>query len=176
MMHMPTATRESAGRDHVRVITPRIATLLSALALLSAPAVAHGQAGPREPDCDGAPPAAEPGTPEWNQREQDNVFCGSQRSADAQSNPAYQAAASQVQAEHGGPVAEDPFRDPAQLNGTRFRWQTVSFEDPQGIDLSGMMFRPCDGSCLDRPAGLRAFAPPYPAVVIVHGGAAQQEM
>src|SRR4051812_14082968 len=166
MMHMPTATRESAGRDHVRVITPRIATLLSALALLSAPAVAHGQAGPREPDCDGPPPAAEPGTPEWDQREADNVFCGSQRSADAQSNPAYEAASSQVQAEHGGPVAEDPFHDPAQLNGGRFRWEPVSLPDANGKPLSGMLFRPLT----------RSASPPYPGIVIVHGGAANQEM
>jgi dienelactone hydrolase len=73
-------------------------------------------------------------------------------------------------------VAEDPFRDPARLNGTRFRWETVSFKDPQGGDLPGMLFRPCDASCHDRPAGLKTFSPPYPAVVIVHGGAAQQEM
>src|SRR2546421_3306567 len=90
---------------------------LAALALLLPPAAARA-AGP---DCDGAPPAAQPNTPEWNQREADNVFCGTQRSQDAQSNPAYQAAATQLQAEHGGPVAEDPFRDPAHLNGKSFR-------------------------------------------------------
>src|SRR3954447_6896409 len=132
---------------------------------------APAAAAPGEPDCTG-PPVADP-----SQREADNVFCGSQRSLDAQSNPAYAAASSQVQAEHGGPVAEDPFRDPARLNGHRFRWQQVSFKDPSGSLLQGMLFRPCDrGSCRDRPRGLRAFAPPYPGVVIVHGGAANQEM
>ena len=39
-----------------------------------------------------------------------------------------------------------------------------------------MLFRPCDRSCDGLPAGLRTWAPPYPAVVIVHGGAASQEM
>src|SRR3954451_5513045 len=93
-----------------------------AVVLLAAPAGAHGQAAPGEPDCDGPPPAAEPGTPERAQREADNVCCGSQRSAAAQSNPAYEAASSQVQAEHAGSDAEDPIPHPAQLNGVRFRW------------------------------------------------------
>src|SRR5205085_1780327 len=139
-----------------------LAAALAAAALL-VPAGAHA-AG--TPDCDGAPPAAQPNTPEWNQREAENVFCGTQRSQDAQSNPAYNAAALQLQAEHGGPIAEDPFRDPAHLNGKRFRFERVSFKYASGGTLDGMLFRP-----------LRTkFAPPYPGVVIVHGGAATQEM
>jgi dienelactone hydrolase len=136
------------------------------MALVASPS----HATPGEPDCEGPPVA------DAQQREADNVFCGSQRSLDAQSNPAYSAAAARVQAEHGGPVAEDPFRDPAELNGRRFRWERVSFKDPSGGVLPGMLFRPCDGSCRERPPGLRSFAPPYPGVVIVHGGAASQEM
>src|SRR5688500_3830061 len=73
--------------------------------------------------CDGPPPAAQPNTPEWTQREADNVECGEQRSRDTQSNPAYTAAAAQLQAERGGPVAEDPSRDPARLDGKRFRYE-----------------------------------------------------
>jgi dienelactone hydrolase len=134
---------------------------LAAAALFAAPAHAAGQ-----PDCDGPPPPAQPGTPDWNQREADNVFCGGQRSVDAQSNPAYGAAATQIQAEHGGPTPEDPFRDPAHLNGKRFRFETVTFKDPSGGTLQGMLFRPLRSK----------FAPPYPGVVIVHGGAATQEM
>src|SRR5215208_2185620 len=74
-------------------------------------------AAPSAPDCDGPVPGAAPGSPAWHAREADNVFCGSQRSRDTQSNPAYSAAASRVQAEHGGPVPEDPFRDPDRLAG-----------------------------------------------------------
>jgi dienelactone hydrolase len=146
------------ARDRVRLLA---AALVSAALLVPAGAHAAGI-----PDCDGAPPAAQPSTPEWNQREADNVFCGTQRSQDAQSNPAYQAAAAQIQAEHGGPVAEDPFRDPAQLNGKRFRWERVTLKDPSGAPLDGMLFRPLRSK----------FAPPYPGVVIDHGGAANQEM
>jgi hypothetical protein len=39
-----------------------------------------------------------------------------------------------------------------------------------------MLFRPCDASCHDRPARLKTYQPPYPGVVIVHGGGANQEM
>jgi dienelactone hydrolase len=138
-----------------------LATLAAATALFTAPGDAAGQ-----PDCDGPPPPAQPGTPDWNQREADNVFCGSQRSLDAESNPAYGAAATQIQAEHGGPTPEDPFRDPAHLNGKRFRFETVKFETVGGAERSGMLFRPL----------ARTFKPPYPAVVVVHGGAASQEM
>ena len=136
--------------------------------LLAALAAAASLAPPANaaPDCDGPPPSAQPGTPEWNQREADNVFCGNQRSLDAQSNPAYGAAAAQIQAEHGGPTPEDPFRDPAHLNGKRFRFETVSFANKAGEQRSGMLFRPLASK----------FKPPYPAVVIVHGGAASQEM
>src|SRR3954471_14808661 len=151
-----------------------LAALAAAAAILGQMAIAR--AAPGDPDCDGPPPAAEPGTPAWDQREADNVFCGSQRSGDTAGNPAYQAAATQIQVEHGGPVPEDPFRDPAHLNGVRFRSQAVSFRSASGEARAGILFRPCDGSCHGRPAGLRTFAPPYPAVVIVHGGAASQEM
>jgi dienelactone hydrolase len=135
---------------------------LATAALLTAP---HAQAA-GTPDCDGAPPPAQPGSPEWDQREADNVFCGSQRSLDAQSNPAYGAAAAQIQAEHGAPTPEDPFRDPAHLSGKRFRFERVTFRNAAGEERSGMLFRPLASR----------FKPPYPGVVIVHGGAASQEM
>ena len=95
--------------------------------MLLGAAPAHATAG--EPDCDGPPVG------DFQQREADNVFCGGERSLDAQANPAYQAAAAQVQASHGGAVAEDPFRDPAALNSHRFRWQAVTLADPSGAPL-----------------------------------------
>jgi dienelactone hydrolase len=147
---------------------------LVAVALLGFAGAA--QAAPGEPDCDGPAPAAMPGTPQWDQREADNVFCGSQRSSDTSANPLYSAAATQLQAEHGGAVAEDPFRDPAHLAGIRFRYEPIAFRNESGDPRQGLLFRPCDASCHDRPSGLRSFRPPYPAVIVVHGGAANQEM
>src|SRR4051812_30570290 len=93
------------------------------------------------PDCDGPPGDADAGTPQWDQREADNVFCGPQRSPDPQATPAYSAAAAQVQAEHGGPVPEDPFRDPDRLAGHRFRYERVSFRNQAGDERSGLLFR-----------------------------------
>ncbi len=145
-----------------------VGALLSIRAVSAAPATAQA-------DCDGPAGEAEPGTQQWQQREADNVYCGSQRSGDTSNNPLYAAAATEVQAEHGGAVAEDPFRDPARLDGTRFRHQTVLFESEDGSPATPLC-RPRDSSCHDMPSGLRKYEPPYPAVVVVHGGAADQEM
>ena len=153
----------------------RVLSVTAAVVAAMALAAPASSATPGEPDCDGPAPEAAPGTPQWEQRESDNVFCGQQRSADTQSNPLYTAAATQVQAEHGGPVAVDPFRYPPRLAGSRFRYEPVSFTNQSGDAREGLLFRPCDGSCRDRPAGLGAHEPPYPAVIVVHGGAAYQE-
>jgi dienelactone hydrolase len=135
-------------------VRARVMLIGCLLALACAPSAAAA------PDCDGPPAAAQPGTPEWDQREADNESCGSQRSNDTAANPAYSAAAAAA-----GPVAQDPFRDPAALNGHRFRWERVSFDGGSGAKLDGMLFRPLSG-----------FAPPYPGVLVVHGGSATQEM
>jgi dienelactone hydrolase len=146
---------------------------LCGLALLAAPGASLAAT---PPDCAGPAGDPQPDTPQWHQREQENDYCGEQRFYDTQSNPAYLAAKAGLDAEQGTDTPEDPFRDPARLNGVRFRWQKVSFTDSAGQELPGMLFRPCDRGCHDRPAGLRTYKPPYPGVVVVHGGAASQEM
>ena len=69
----------------------------------------------------------------------------------------------------------DPFREPLLWDGARFRFEEVSFSNAEGKSFPGLLFRPCDGSCHARPPGLGTYEPPYPAVVIMHGGAATQE-
>jgi dienelactone hydrolase len=82
-----------------------------------------------------------------------------------------------MQARHAGEdFRADPFRDPLVLQRSRFRYQKVRVPDPSGGTIPGMLFRPCDATCVDRPAGLGTHKPPYPGVMIVHGGAANQEM
>ena len=159
------------GAGAWRLMAVSMLGVAAALAL-----AASASAAPGDPDCDGPPADARPGTPEWDRREADNVFCGEQRSRDTAANPAFAAAALGVQARYGGPVPIDPFRDPMVLAGKRFRYEELSFTNAAGESRSGMLFRPCDDSCRDRPAGLAAHRPPYPAVLIVHGGAASQEM
>src|SRR3954453_11626766 len=107
------------------------------------------------PDCDGPPTNPAPASPAWHQREQDNDYCGEQRASDTAANPAFAA-----------PSFQDPYRDPAALNGKRFRYQTASYTNSAGKHISAMLFRPLASR----------FRPPYPGVVVVHGGSARQEM
>ena len=152
----------------------RLAALLSLIA--SAALTLAPPAGAGTADCEGPAGDPQPGTPEWHQREAGNVYCGEQRFWDTTSNPAFAAAEAENLARTGQADMEDPFRDPWRWDGRRFRHQEVSFDNGAGDRLPGLLFRPCDASCQDRPAGLRAYKPRYPGVVIVHGGAAQQEM
>ena len=73
-------------------------------------------------------------------------------------------------------TAMDPLREPTLHAGRRFRFDELSFTSAAGKAYPAMLFRPCDASCTEMPAGLDRFAPPYPGVVIMHGGAANQEM
>ena len=70
----------------------------------------------------------------------------------------------------------DPFREPSRWNGSRFRYEELSYSDASGKQFPALLFRPCDRSCRNMPAGLKRYQPPYPGVVIMHGGAASQEM
>jgi dienelactone hydrolase len=149
----------------------RVAILAAAAALLAVPS-ASAQA---EPDCTGPAGDPAPGTPEWDRREDDNVSCASQRNGDTGSNPAYQQALTEPRPASRN-SAMDPFREPTRWNGSRFRFEEVSFANGAGKRFPGLLFRPCDRSCRERPPGLQTYEPPYPGVVIMHGGAANQEM
>ena len=155
-----------------KLSTGGLGMLVAACLALLAPSVTYGQA---EPDCTGPAGDPAPGTSDWDRREQENEYCATQRNADTGSNPAYQAALLQQPSPTRDANGMDPFRDPALWNGSRFRFEEVSFESAEGKSFPGLLFRPCDASCRDRPAGLQSYAPPYPAVVIMHGGAASQE-
>ena len=148
-----------------------VAAALAAALLAAAPAAAQPA-----PDCTGPPGEPAPGTPEWDQREQDNAYCAGERNADTGSNPAYQAALAEPRPESRATAPMDPFREPTRWHGSRFRFEEVSFAGAEGATRRGLLFRPCDSSCQNRPPGLAAHTPPYPGIVIVHGGAANQEM
>src|SRR3954469_21560284 len=124
-----------------------VAGAISWLAL-AAPAGAQAP-----PDCDGPATDPAPGTAAWHQREEDNDYCGEQRARDTAANPAF-----------ANPRFRDPYRDPAKLDGVRFRYQPVSFTNREGKHISAMLFRPL------------ARRPAYPGVLVVHGGSARQEM
>jgi dienelactone hydrolase len=152
-----------------RLAPPLVAC--AALLALAAP-TARGQG---EPDCAGPAGDPAPGTTDWDRREADNEYCATQRNKDTASNPAYQAALLQPRNQSRSANGMDPFREPLLWDGSRFRFEEVGFTDADGKSFPGLLFRPCDDSCRDRPPGLRSFRPPYPGIVIMHGGAASQE-
>jgi dienelactone hydrolase len=128
-------------------------------------------------DCVGPAGDPQPGTPEWNRREAENAYCGEQRAYDTGSNPLFGAGWAEMQTRHPGEdFRADPFRDPLLYSGSRFRYRTVTVPAPSGGTVPGMLFRPCDATCVSRPGQLGSYKAPYPGVVIVHGGAANQEM
>jgi dienelactone hydrolase len=142
------------------------------IAALAAPAF-----GAAPGDCAGDPGDPAAGTPAWFARELNEVPCGEQRASDTAANPLFAATGARNLARDGGAVYEgDPFRDPTALAGRRFRFLRTSFTDPEGQRLDARVFLPCNASCRHMPAGLRRFRPPYPAVVVVHGGSANQDM
>jgi dienelactone hydrolase len=138
-------------------------------------AATPAQTGAEPVDCTGPAGDPEPGTPAWHQREEENAWCATQREVDAHSNPLYFAAQASRPPSRTG-TAEDPMREPTMLAGHRFRFDEFSFTSAEGKEYPAMLFRPCNASCKDMPAGLRRYKPKYPGVVIMHGGAANQEM
>ena len=65
----------------------------------------------------------------------------------------------------------DPYRVPSRSNNVRFRFESTAIGG-----LSAEVYRPCrtlaaePSDCPNLPAGLGRFDPPYPAVMIAHGG------
>ncbi|MEX2196801.1 MAG: hypothetical protein WD844_16105 [Thermoleophilaceae bacterium] len=124
-------------------------------------------------DCEGPAGDASPGTLAWEQREAENVICATQRNLDILTNPAYYRGLAML-----GPrtaTAMDPLREPTRWHGSRFRFEELAIPDG-GRELPAFLLRPCDASCAGVPVGLEPHEPPYPAVVIMHGGAANHEM
>src|SRR3954470_11939063 len=156
-------------RSMVRAVAVLVVVII---AVLAAPAF-----GAANGDCVGDPGDPAAGTPEWFVRELGEVPCGEQRASDTASNPLFAATGAQNLARDRGTVYEgDPFRDPTALEGRRFRYLRTSFVDPEGQRLAARVFLPCNASCGHMPAGLHRARPPYPAVIVVHGGSANQDM
>ncbi|KQO19206.1 alpha/beta hydrolase [Acidovorax sp. Leaf78] len=135
------------------------------LALGSLGATAHA-AEPKPLDCLGPvqheSPA--PGSAEWQQRDADNMACARQRIDDFAQQPA-------ALFTPGKTPALDAYRNPASHADKRFRYTEASTPSASGKPIAVEIYRPCAaGTCTGMPAGLKTFEPPYPAVVIVHGG------
>lgn len=120
-------------------------------------------------------PAGDPaeGTPEFNARDLQNMFCSEQRRVDYFQHP------SNLQfglREYGG----DPYRLPERLQDKRFRYQMLDIpgarsEYHPGADTNAEIYIPCaaDSGCA-LPEGLQTFEPPYPVAVVMHGFASDK--
>jgi hypothetical protein len=132
----------------------RIAPIVAALWL--SPALAQ----PNH-DCAGWPGDPEPGTPEWEARDENNHYCLSQRHVDQAAHP-----------ELNGSATKDQYREPALHAGERFRYVATTVSG-----LATEIYAPCTPStCTGTPAELPRVEPPFAAVVGLHGGGSNKEL
>jgi dienelactone hydrolase len=143
----------------------RIAALGLLVASLSGTAMGGGLLDAVVPvDCAGPVPDAQPGTMEWTLRDAGYMYCAEQRHLD---QPLHPVAALPLPG-----VPYDAYREPSRNNGVRFRFQAMTIGG-----LAAEVYRPCaTGTCTNMPSGLRTFDPPYPAVIILHGGLSHKEL
>ena len=148
----------------IRSCAGRLLLLASLCFWLALTAVA--QAAPLDPapvDCVGPAGDPEAGTAEWEARDRANVICGEQRLVDSALHPV-------------GPLPAqypvfDAYREPSRHDGRRFRFYSTTVTNRNGVELEVEVYRPCAaGTCSATPAGLKTFEPPYPAVLVMHGG------
>src|SRR4051812_26545123 len=142
----------------------RVVVALALIGAALAPA-AHAALTDAPFDCTGPAGDPAPDTPAWHAREQANDWCGEQRAYDTSTNPLFGTGSALTFFGSAGQKLEDPYRDRAKWNGTRGRYTEISFKTSDGKTLDGALFRP--------PATKKG---PYPGIMIVHGGAANQEM
>jgi hypothetical protein len=146
----------------------RAAPLVIVAALVvgaAAPAVAIprtlGQATDQPIDCVGPVERAEPGTPEWDDLNVANAFCARERHQDKRAHRVLEATA-----------PADAYREPTRHDGVRFRYDTTTIDG-----LEAEVYRPCAArTCPDLPDEHETFEPPYPAVVVFHGGASNKRL
>ena len=119
-------------------------------------------------DCEGPEADAQPGTPEFQQRDQRNQDCAGQRLVDRSFQPL------------GNTVptyGADPYRNPdiRPLDNVRFHFSRPTVPGQPSVEV----YKPCSnapGDCPTLPAGLHRFDPPYPAVILFHGFVASKEL
>lgn len=114
-------------------------------------------------DCTAPAPDAEPGTPEWDERDLHNISCAERRLVDAAQHPLIATPITM-------PVS-DPYRDPALHDGVRVRHHTTTVTGREGEEIPVELYAPCTPATCDAMAeDLPVFQGPFPAVVIQHGG------
>lgn len=154
----------------------RVALLVVALAAAVLPQGAAAQAT-SPVDCTGPAPDAEPGTAAWHAREANNIYCATERHLDQTLHPVSPLPVSTETFGLAPMSFTDAYREPSRHAGTRFRFERISITNRDGAGLAAELYRPCSpGTCEGMPAELRTFRPPYPAVIILHGGGSRKEL
>ena len=121
---------------------------------------------PREPDeethdCEGPAGDPEPGTPEWEARDENNLYCLSQRHVDQAQHPNLNDSATR-----------DDYREPELHTGKRFRYVATTV-----AGLATEIYAPCTPStCTGTPPELPLLKPPFAGVVGLHGGGSNKEL
>lgn len=153
-----------------------IAICAAALAAAAATPAASAQGG-GPLDCAGPAPDAEPGTLDWYVRDVNNMFCAIQRHLDQTLHPVSPLPLS-LEREGLAPMSfTDAYREPSRHDGRRFRVDELAITNRDGEPLAAELYRPCaPGTCAGLPDELRAMAPPYPGVVVLHGGSSRKEL
>ncbi len=128
-------------------------------------------------DCEGPAIDAEPGTEQWFARDADNIFCARQRHDDQALHPVTPLPSSGEMFGVAPMSLTDAYREPSRHEGERFRFRELTITNRDGTGLAAEVYRPCaPGTCEEIPDGLRTFKPPYPAVVVLHGGGSRKEL
>ncbi|MPZ00551.1 MAG: hypothetical protein GEU97_21745 [Actinophytocola sp.] len=159
------------------------------LSIMLAP-VAQGVPDPPPSDpCTASAGDPEPGTIEWQARDQQNMWCANQRQRDLMANRAHQQAYVEELANWPEPTqlvpkpanrpGFDPFRVPwSRWDGIRGRYLPGWFTLPDGARLHFELFAPlgpCPSRCSPTPEGVRRLRPPYPGVTWMVGGLGQKQ-
>ncbi|MBB85760.1 MAG: hypothetical protein CMP06_00430 [Xanthomonadales bacterium] len=159
-----------------RTATPTTLRQCLACLLLSAAPVAGWtqQPGP-DPATDPCVlpvPDAEPMTQAWTARDLQNQVCAEARAQEVPLSWTLGVGVDEMPS-----PARDPYRSPTRHDGIRFRFLAGTVANRDDEDLPAEIYRPCSSStCSDTPTGITVAEPPYPAVLIVHGGGSQKEL
>lgn len=148
-----------------------------ALLLVAPMGLALAQSGPDASHaCVGPAQAAEPGSPEWLERDLQNVACAESRVLEVPVSWAIGLLEHPPLDDLPSPT-RDPYRNPNLHDGQRFRFAAAETRNRVDEALLVEIYRPCTMSgCTNVPDGLALDEGPYPTVVIVHGGASQKEL
>ena len=142
------AMKAMAKGLHRSRIVGALACIALAAVLAAAPARAQIPSVDPRTDCLSYPGDPEPGTPEWDVRDQNNIYCAIEGLLIMYSNPAYEAALAANHAQGSITFVDylgDPFREPfLRWGGVRGNVQHVTWTNRSARVSDGVVLSPPD--------------------------------